>query len=269
MLDTALATTSADPMVTALARFHEAPLDLIAARALQQRVDRKYVFPKRLIEELLESLVADYRVVCARDVLVARYETVYFDTTDRRLFDDHRRGRSPRYKVRRRQHCDRELAFLEVKRKGTHTNKMRLDIPFSGTTRDAFATPLSWNAELTTAERRFIDQYCPIAAARLIPRIWLRFSRLTLVGHAINERVTFDWNIEQGDDEKWERLPELVIAEVKQARHVNAGPAVRALRRLHVREQALSKYCLATVRLAPVRANVFKPSLRAVERATA
>ena len=269
MLDTPFAAAIDAHLAPTLMRFHHATADLIAARALQQRVDRKYVFSKRLVEELLAFLSADYRIVRARDVMVAQYETVYFDTVERQLFDDHRRGRLPRYKVRRRQHCDRELAFVEVKRKGTHTNKARLEIPFCGRTRDAYATPFAWNAEMTRAESGFLDRYCPIAAARLLPRIWLRFSRLTLVGHAVNERVTLDWNIEQGDDEKWERLPGLVIAEVKQARYANAGPAVRALRRLHIREQPLSKYCLATARLSPVRANVFKPSLRAVERVTA
>jgi hypothetical protein len=269
MLDTAPATIHDHRIATALERFDEAPPDLIVARSLQQRVDRKYILPKRLLGNLLECLTADYHVVRARDVLIARYETVYFDTVDRQLFDDHRRGRVPRYKVRLRQHCDRRLTFLEVKRKSTHTGKVRLEIPFSGMATEAYATPLEWRAELTSAERRFIDEYCPVGAARLVPRIWVRFSRLTLVGEAFNERATFDWNIEFGDDERWERLPELVIAEIKQARYDNAGPAIQTLRRHHVREETLSKYCLATVRLAPVRANTFRPSLRAVERVTA
>jgi hypothetical protein len=268
MLDAALTTTTDDPLATSLTRFRDASSDLIAARALQQRVDRKFVLSKRLLGDLLEDLAVDYHAVRARDVLVARYETVYLDTVDRQLFDDHRRGRCPRYKVRLRQHCDRRLAFLEVKRKGTHTNKKRLEIPFTGIAPHAYATPSAWDAERTGAERRFIDAHCPIGAASLVPRIWVRFSRLTLVGAALNERVTFAGNIEFGDEGKWEQLPELVVAEVKQPRYANAGSAVQALRRRQVREQTISKYCLATVRLAPVRANTFKPSLRAIERVT-
>jgi hypothetical protein len=255
-----------DGITDALARFAEAPPELIEARALQQRVDRKYLLPKRMLAPVLESLAADYLVARARDVLVARYETVYFDTPERRLFEDHRRGRRPRYKIRLRHHCDRRLTFVEVKQKGGWTSKMRLELPFSGG--QTPATSLT-TTELSADARRFIDEHCPIGAAGLVPRIWVTFSRVTLVGEAINERATFDWNIEYGDGEKYERIPELVVGEVKQARYANGGPAVRALRRLHIREQTLSKYCLATVRLASVRANAFNPCLRMVERMTA
>jgi hypothetical protein len=268
MLNTAVATITGDPVGAALMQFADAPPDLIVARSLQQRVDRKYILSRRLLAELLERLTADYRLVRARDVLVARYETVYFDTIDRRLFDDHRRGRWPRYKVRLREHCDRGHTFLEVKCKAARTTKVRLEIPFRGIASQEYSASPQWKTELTIADRRFIDATCPVDAETLVPRIWVRFSRLTLVGEMLNERVTFDWNIEFGDEGRSEQLPGLVVAEIKQARQANSGAAVRALRRLHVREQTLSKYCLATVRLAPVRANTFKPSLRAVERVT-
>lgn len=254
-----------DGITDALARFDEAPLDLIAARALQQRVDRKYLLSQRLLEPLLADLVADYRVARAGDVLAARYETVYFDTSDRRLFDDHRRGRFPRYKVRLRHHCDRQLTFLEVKRRGGCTSKARLELPFSGGAANMSAAA----TELSDGAPGFIDAHCPIGAHRLMSCVRVTFTRLTLVGDAFNERVTFDWNIAFGDEHRSERLPGLVVAEVKQARFANAGPVVHVLRRLHIREETLSKYCLATVRLAPVRANAFKPALRAVERVIA
>jgi hypothetical protein len=40
----------------------------------------------------------------------------------------------------------------------------------------------------------------------------------------------------------------------------------RAFLMQNVRERALSKYCLPTARLAPVRVNAFTPAFRAVER---
>jgi hypothetical protein len=63
-----------------------------------------------------------------------------------------------------------------------------------------------------------------------------------------------------------ERVSRLVIAEVKQSRHTDHLGAIPALRAVHARAEALSKYCLGTILLVPVRANVFKPALRAVER---
>ena len=265
MIHPAASTSADDDFADVLSRFAEAPLDLIAKRALQQRIDRKYLLSQRRLETVLAGLAEHYRVARAGDVLAARYDTVYFDTVDRRLFDDHRRGRFPRYKVRLRHHRDRRLTFLEVKRKGGWTSKARFELPF----RDGAANPRAGSTELSDAARRFIDEHCPIGANRLVPRIWITFRRLTVVGDAVNERVTFDWNIEIGDEHRSERLPGLVVAEVKQARFANAGPVVHALRRLHIREETLSKYCLATVRLAPVRTNAFKPALRAVERVIA
>lgn len=150
-----------------------------------------------------------------------------------------------------------------MKRRGGCTTKTRLELPFTGACRDFAAS------DLDDAARRFIDTYCPIGADRLTPCVWVTFTRLTLVGETLNERATFDWNIAFGDHSRSEQLPKLVIAEVKQVRFANAGPVVHALRRLHIREETLSKYCLATVRLAPVRANAFKPALRAVERVIA
>ena len=67
------------------------------------------------------------------------------------------------------------------------------------------------------------------------------------------------------DGVRVEEFARLVIAEVKQGRRANTG-ALAALQALQAREAACSKYCLGTVLLAPVPANVFKPALRAIER---
>ena len=184
--------TDIDPRV--VARFSEASPELLEARALQQRVDRKYLLRKGLMDSLLEGLGAHYRVARAGDALLARYDTLYFDTPERLLYEDHRRGRRPRYKVRVRHHLDRRLTFLEVKRKDTNvcTRKARLGIPFGETRLNADAC-------------QFIDAHCPAGAARLIPRVSVAFFRLTLVGEHANERVTFDWNIEFRDGHRCQR----------------------------------------------------------------
>ena len=92
------------------------------------------------------------------------------------------------------------------------------------------------------------------------------FVRATLVGEVVNERVTIDWNFDFCHLNAGTRLAHLVIVEVKQARYSNHTPAIRALRALHVREQSISKYCIATATLAAVRSNTFKSALRAVEQ---
>jgi len=257
-----------DSFERVLARFGDASPDLIAARALQRRIDRKYMFPKRLLASALESLSADYRVARAADALVARYETVYFDTPDRQLFDDHRRGRRPRYKVRLRHYCDRQLSFIELKQKGGCTSKMRLELPFAGSVGETTAPAAIWKSPLGADAARFVDQHCPVPAERLRPVIRVTFSRLMLIGDHVNERVTFDWNIAYGDGDAFERLPEIVVAEVKQAGSADDGVAIQTFSRLDMREQTLSKYCLATMRLTSMRAHKVKPCLQVGDRTT-
>jgi hypothetical protein len=239
----------------ALAALREVGPELLAARALLTRVDRKYLLPREALDALLFGLRDDYGVLRAGTRPAARYSTRYFDTSDLRMYDDHRRGRCPRYKVRVRHHIDRTLSFLEVKRKGANqqTTKAILSRPFGA-------------AELDPEGRRFIDEHCPIAADSLVSGVSIDFFRATLVGETVNERVTVDWNFDFYHMNARMRLGHAVIVELKQARYSNHTPAIRALRAINVREQSISKYCIATATLAAVRRNTFKSALYAVER---
>lgn len=241
-----------------LARFDEAPPELVAARALQQRIDRKFLLPAGRLETLLASLGREYFVLPAGRQIWARYESLYFDTPERQLFADHRRGRRPRHKVRIRHHLDRQLTFLEIKSKESsgRTTKARLELPFLQTT-------------LGAPERRFIAAHAPIDPSQLVPCVSVAFLRVTLVVGALNERLTIDGDLRFAAGDRRERLWRVVIAEVKQPRYSDGVGTVRRLRAVHAREQALSKYCLGTILLTPARTNIFKPALRTVERLSA
>lgn len=255
-MDRAVLTSSES--LDVLARFNQAPPELVAARSLQQRVDRKFLLSAALLQPLLVQLRREYFVLRAGRHVRARYENLYFDTPERQFYDDHRRGRRPRHKVRIRHHVDRQLTFLEVKRKesGGRTTKARLELPFM-------------QASLGAAECRFIEAHASIEASRLVQSVSIAFLRVTVINPHVDERLTLDCNLQFGDEQRRERLPGVVIAEIKQPRHSNSNGAVAILRTLHAREQALSKYCLATARLAPVRTNTFRPVLRAVARLSA
>jgi hypothetical protein len=238
----------------ALTRFGDASLELLNKRSLEERIDRKYILPISTLTPLLNCLQQEYKAVRSGGALVAMYRTRYFDTPDRQMYHDHRRGRRPRYKVRVRHHLHRELSFLEVKRKGRddRTTKMRLVRPFG-------------DAELDETARAFIAAHCSVASEQLMPWAWVDFRRTTLVGVNFNERITFDWGLELRDEHRVVQQPGMVIAEIKQARYANRSPSVRAFRAMHVRERRVSKYCLAMVKLLAERTNTFKPALRAME----
>jgi hypothetical protein len=252
---TALACTDTrDALSSALDGFAEASLDLLRARLLLDRVDRKYLLSMSLLSEVLAAIAGEYRLLPAAGAAAATYRTHYFDTADHRLYQDHRRGRVPRQKVRVRHHLDRQLTFLEVKsRRGTRSTKARLPRPFGCDALDQDA-------------HEFLAGHVAFPPAGLAPAVTNEFRRATLLGQAVDERVTIDCDLELTAGPRSETLPGLVILEVKQGRYSNKTPAVSALRRLHVREHAISKYCLALARLSPVRSNTFRPAMRAVER---
>jgi hypothetical protein len=238
--------------------FDVATAALIDARSLQQRIDRKYLLAAGALEPLVECLRPGYCLLHAGQHVWARYESVYLDTSDRQLYHDHRCGRRPRYKIRIRHHVDRQVTFLEIKSKDNsgRTVKRRLALPYG-------------QNHLGSYERQFIEAHTPVDGVRLMPCVSTSFLRLTLVGKDINERLTFDRDVTFIGGPHAARFSRVVIAEVKQAEYSNHLGAVAALRRLHVREAAFSKYCVGTILVAPVAGNIFKPTLKAVERLSA
>ena len=241
-----------------LRSFDVAPPALADSRTLLHRVDRKYLLAPGALELLLRYLRPEHLVLLAGQAAWARYESVYFDSVGRDLYHAHRRGLMPRHKVRIRHHLDRQLTFLEIKRKerGGRTVKFRVSLPFG-------------QVDLGPDERRFIEAHTPLPAASLVPAVAISFLRLTLLGRTANERVTLDQHLTVVAGGHTLSVPPAVIAEVKQPRLSHHTDAVSALRSVHAREMAFSKYCLGTFLSAPVHGSVFRPLLRALDRISA
>lgn len=235
--------------------FDIAPPALAESRVLQERVDRKYLLRARDLESLLSVLHPGHLVLPAGEALWARYESMYFDSPERDFYHAHRRGQRPRFKVRIRHHIDRQLTFLEVKRKEScgRTAKLRLPLPFG-------------QSGFGTSERQFIEQHARVDATRLVPTVAISFMRLTLLGRSVNERLTLDRDLRAVASGRMAEMPPAVIAEVKQSQFANHEGAVAALRAMHAHEIAVSKYCLGILLSARVRGNTFKPVLQALQR---
>ena len=114
---------------------------------------------------------------------------------------------------------------------------------------------------------RFAADHGVALAGRLEPQLWVFYQRATLLGRSAPERVTVDWNIRFEARECAAELPGAAVIELKQTHFSNASPCVQALRRLGLRSEPVSKYCLGIVMTQPVRHNVFRPMLRDAERA--
>jgi hypothetical protein len=246
-----------DPLELASARFAEATAALRDDRELLKRIDTKFVCARAAAARIVAALTAEYAALRVPTGNVATYRSLYFDTPARRCFEDHRRGRRLRHKIRIRHYPDRRLTFLEVKTKRNEdvTDKHRVALPYGTEVLDDAARAFL---------RRWID--LPVDELRAVMRI--EFRRLSLVGLRTSERVTLDLDLaaEELGGGRW-RLGDAVVLEIKQAPFCVRTPVMAALRAEHLREQSISKYTVATAALHPeLRCNRLRPELRSLER---
>jgi hypothetical protein len=219
------------------------------------RVDRKFLLPSDLLGHILQAARTDYWVLVVGGSSSSRYSTFYYDTPGLGFYHAHHSDRFPRVKVRIRWYRDSGERYLEVKHK---TNKGR-------TLKTRALLPLSWSApdQLGAELFAFRDDLVPFA--HLEKSLVVDFTRVTLVRKDLKERITFDIGVRASMGEKSCGFPGVVIAELKQERSARS-PLLEVLRRLHLREGSLSKYCLGIACLRPgVKANQFKETVRRIE----
>jgi len=96
--------------------------------------------------------------------------------------------------------------------------------------------------------------------------LWVNYSRITLVNILSKERLTLDLNLEFKKDNVEQRLPKMIIAEVKQEK-TQGSPFIEAMKELHIREGSISKYCMAMAYTEPtVKINQFKEKLLSIKK---
>lgn len=235
-----------------VASFRRADPAMLAGRELLRRTDTKFALPTPLVPQLLRTLQPDYRVLEAAGNRLARYETLYYDTPDSRCFNDHRRGRSPRHKIRVRHYLDRRLTFLEIKCGGKwrKTHKFRKQRTFR-------------DSELSATDLDFIRTHTGLDVSRLEPQLWTNFSRLTLLAEHEAERVTMDTALAFVGAAGETQVGSCALVEVKQPRLTQQSTVMRALRRLRIRPLSVSKFCVGVVLTdADTRPGRFIPVLK-------
>lgn len=162
-------------------------LDRIAAVRLMNRVDTKYLVDERRCMELLELAADQYYVQIIDDCRACRYATLYYDTPQWDMYHMHHNRRLTRQKIRTRTYIETGVTYLEVKNKSnkgrTHKRRMALD-------RSLFAA-----AATDTAAADFLRREARYAPEALSPSLATRFVRVTLVNHAMTERLTIDFDL--------------------------------------------------------------------------
>jgi len=240
-----------------LSAFEPITLSEMDSVKLMDRTDTKFIFKQSELSAILEQLKNDYKVLNVNGNTISKYESLYFDTPDFKLFHKHRTGKLNRYKVRFRKYVESELNFFEVKFKN---NKGR-------TIKDRVKQQRIGEKIEDKAEGLLKDK-TPLTPDNLEAKIWVNYSRITLVNKHTPERVTLDLNLHFINNTQIKNIDNLVIAEVKQDK-ATASPFIKLMKKNHIREGSISKYCFGIISLfEKIKHNNFKPKLIPIKKIT-
>src|SRR3990170_7518179 len=239
-----------------LSRFEPIELAQMDKVAMQDRIETKYVLDVRQLFLTLASLSEHYWLLGINGIQQSSYQNLYFDTTCFTLYLRHHAGARNRHKVRIRRYADTGRSFIEVKFK---TNKNR-------TVKQRLETG-ELISRFDAQTNAFVYSHLGSDTRSLEPKLWIDFSRITLVSKHQPERLTLDMDLRFSNDEDAVTLEDVVIAEVKQARENRNSDFIRQMKAMRVRPLDFSKYCIGvSLMYRNIKHNSFKPTLQAVRK---
>lgn len=238
-----------------LSQFETITLKEMDGVKLMDRTDTKYTFNFSELAEVLLSAKSDYRILNIEGHRISKYKTLYYDTNDFDLYNKHHSGKLNRYKIRHRTYVESELGFLEVKFKNNKGRTIKTRIK-----ENEVPVLSDGNANV------FLNKMLPFNPLTLVPKILINYNRITLVNKVSAERLTIDLNLEFEKAGNSQILHQLIIAEVKQDSKI-ASPFVSIMKRKHIREGSISKYCMAIASsYNEVKKNNFKYKLLNIDK---
>ncbi len=245
-----------DSVYSVLNTFDPISLEQMEPVKLMDRIDKKYTLHINQLPEVLREISKDYFVLDIKNKRSTTYHTIYFDTPGYDCFLKHQNGKLNRYKIRSRQYVESNLNFFEVKFKSnrdrTQKDRIRCD------------------AKVETLNGRaydFMESSTGMNASEFQPRMFINFVRITLVSKTLDERCTIDLDLNFKNEHGEKHFNDLVIVEAKMGNGKKRSSIVNAMRKFHVTEKSISKYCLGVTLLVPgIKKNNFKPALLLLEK---
>lgn len=243
-------------LTSLLAQFEPITLAEMDSVQLMNRVDVKYTFREEKLPVFLEQLKAHYRILEVNGCRSSRYESLYFDTPGFHLYHQHHSGRLNRYKIRVRKYVESNLHFFEIKFKNNKGRTLKNRIK-----QQQVIETIEGHAD------EFLAKHTNLKGEKLEPKLWVNYSRITLVHKTIAERVTIDVDLTFKTHNVTRSIPNLVIAEVKQDK-ASTSAFVRMMRDNFIREGSISKYCFGVASMFRERMNNFKAQLHIYKKIT-
>ncbi len=233
---------------TALDTFASISLEELKQVSLFNRIDTKYIVQMTEFAGILKEIKSNYRVLQIENKRKHRYESLYFDTPDFKLYHDHHNEKQNRFKVRYRKYVDSGLCYFEIKykQKNNRTYKER--------------EPRSQMNDHLQPEDIHMIRYDNIGGQSLEKKMMVSFDRVTLANTSLMERITLDTNLQFDNGQQVREFPNMVICEIKQNKTDYTSPILKACNRRHYEQIGFSKYSTAIALMERVKSNNFKPS---------
>lgn len=231
-----------NPEFAVLDQFATHNLNELNNATLMDRVDTKYVIPRVLVVDLLESLKDTFTVLEIKGRRRFHYLNTYYDYADYHHYLSHHNGKINRYKVRQRTYIDTNTSFLEIKYKNNkkRTRKTRMLV-------DAEHSNQSQNI------KQFLHENGLHNIESLQPTQSGSYYRIALANEQRGERISVDSGLQFYDlalNTKHALGPWVVI-EVKQAEFDRTSPFFNWAKRHGLRKAKFSKYCMGVYFTGP------------------
>ena len=235
--------------------FQEASLTEINGVHLMERKDTKFVFKTSVFLDILGELKPNYKVLTIENRKVHPYSTIYYDTDDLMMYNQHQNGKLNRFKLRFRSYDDFKTTYLELKFKSNkqETIKKRIAIPNRN--------------EMSPDALTLIESETSLKFSRFHETLTNKFCRITLVNNEFTERLTLDFNLVFQNETQHIECFSIVIAELKQDKLSSLSKFTSTMKFVGIRQLGISKYCIGMMLLNPrLKSNNFKPKILQIQK---
>lgn len=192
------------------------------------RIDKKYVIDFNQFCLLSDYIVNNYYIVVDdSNKFLLSYKSIYFDTANLDMYNDHKLNVENRQKLRIREYENGDQ-FLEIKTKSDNkTKKIRVNLDLYNI--DHY---MCW-----------INDNLNYAYSAITPVLEINFKRLTLINKEKNSRITIDFGIsfKNYNTNINKKIKEIVI-EVKKSDESYITSFEKKLSSLNIEESKFSKY---------------------------
>ena len=230
-----------------LLNFDKITLAEMNSVSLMKRVDTKFILKESQLLEVLSKLYEDYKILEIDQERLMKYSTLYFDSENKKCFNDHHNGKLNRYKIRMRKYLVSDICFLEIKKKNNLgvTNKIRKQIK-------------DFETDLSLDSKDFITN-SNINNLLFKPSLYNNFSRMTFVNKSEAERLTIDVDLSFSFGAKEKKFEKLVVIEIKQEGKRLNTTINKVLKSMSILPTNFSKYCIGISNtLDNIKSNRFK-----------